>query len=167
MKCYENYPPSTIFISNLLNLSIYAIGFYILFQLGLVYSLLYLVYLLFLEIKLLGRSCVHCYYFGKNCAFGKGKLASLFFRKNKKKLIECKIGWKDLILDFLVSLIPAITGIFLLIKKFNGINLLLIIILFILTSSGNGFVRKNLACKYCKQREFGCPAEKLFNKKRK
>jgi hypothetical protein len=38
---------------------------------------------------------------------------------------------------------------------------------FLLTFIGNGLVRGSLACKYCKQREIGCPAEQLFNKKKK
>jgi F0F1-type ATP synthase membrane subunit c/vacuolar-type H+-ATPase subunit K len=39
------------------------------------------------------------------------------------------------------------------------------IILVGLTTIGNGYIRGNLTCKYCKQREIGCPAEQLFSKK--
>ncbi|MFH1684097.1 MAG: hypothetical protein ABIA67_04360 [Candidatus Margulisiibacteriota bacterium] len=28
-----------------------------------------------------------------------------------------------------------------------------------------GYLRGSLACKFCKQRELGCPAEQLFSKK--
>jgi len=38
------------------------------------------------------------------------------------------------------------------------------IILFFLFFGGTAMIRGNLVCKYCKQREIGCPAEKLFNK---
>jgi len=164
VKCYENYPASTILISNLLNIFICAIGFYILFNFGLIYSLIYLAYFLVMEIRLWHRSCVNCYYYGKCCAFGKGKLARLFFKRGNKKLSECKVGWKDLILDFLVSLIPLIAGIILLVIHFSWLILSLILILAVLSSFGNGFVRGQLACKYCRQRELGCPAEKLFDK---
>ena len=34
----------------------------------------------------------------------------------------------------------------------------------ILTTIGNGFIRGTLTCKYCKQGELGCPADRLFNK---
>jgi hypothetical protein len=30
---------------------------------------------------------------------------------------------------------------------------------------GNGFIRVSLACKFCRQRELGFPAEQLFDKK--
>jgi len=38
--------------------------------------------------------------------------------------------------------------------------------LILLTSAGNSYIRGSLACKYCQQRELGCPAEKLFNKEK-
>jgi len=67
--------------------------------------------------------------------------------------------------DLLVSLIPLLTAIVLMIIKFNLILLFSAIILIVLTTIGNGFIRGNLTCKYCKQREIGCPAEQLFSKK--
>jgi hypothetical protein len=67
--------------------------------------------------------------------------------------------------DVLVSLIPLLIAIALMIVKFNLLILLATIIMISLTTIGNGFIRGNLTCKYCKQREIGCPAEQLFSKK--
>jgi len=72
--------------------------------------------------------------------------------------------WKDLIPDMLVAIIPLIIGVVRLIMDFNWILLFIVILLFLLVSKGNEFVRGTLACKYCKQREINCPAEKMFNK---
>ena len=164
-KTFEDYPCCIVIISNLVSVSIYVIGAYIIFQLGIIWLLLYLLYILGLEIRLMKRSCVNCYYYGKFCAFGKGKLSALFFKKGNPKLfLRDNITWKDLIPDFLVSIIPVVVGIVLLILNFNWLILSLIVLLVVLTSAGNGFVRGSLACKFCKQRELGCPAEKLFNK---
>jgi hypothetical protein len=114
------------------------------------------------------RSCTNCYYYGRLCAFGKGKLSAIFFKKgNAKKFTQCKITWKDLIPDFLVSIIPSLAGIWLLIIHFNFLILSSVIWLVLLTSAGNSFIRGSLACKHCKQREIGCPAEKLFKKANK
>lgn len=165
-KYYENYPCWIILISNFVSIIIYIIGAYIIYQLGVIWLVLYLIYIFGLEIRLMKKSCVNCYYYGKYCAFGKGKLSSLFFKKgNANKFIKCKITWKDVIPDFLVSIIPLIVGIILLVLNFNWLILSLIITLVILNSAGNSFVRGSLACKFCKQRKLGCPAEKLFNKK--
>ena len=167
-KTFENFPCRIIMISNLVSIAIYLIGAYIISQLGIIWLLLYLLYIIGLEIRLMKRSCVNCYYYGKFCAFGKGKISSLFFKKgNPQKFIKDKITWKDILPDFLVSIIPILVGIALLIFNFNWSILLSVVLLVILTSAGNGFVRGSLACKFCKQRKIGCPAEKLFNKSKK
>ncbi len=166
-KCYENYPYIFIILANALQISIYAIGAFIISLVGFIWLILYLILIIWLEIRLLKRSCVNCYYYGKRCAFGKGKTCSLLFRKgNPKKFLNDKITWKDILPDFMVSIIPAILGIVLLIINFNWILLVLVILLFLLTSFGNGLVRGSLACKYCKQRKIGCPAANLFDKKK-
>jgi hypothetical protein len=164
MKCYENYPYWIIVVSNLLTLSIYTIGIIIIKPLGIIWLLIYLAYIVFLEIRLLRKSCVNCFYYGKRCAFGKGKLCSLFFKKGNKEGFTGDFTWKDLIPDMLVAVIPLLIGIVTLIMHFNWLLLFLIILLFLLVSTGNGLVRGSLACKYCKQREINCPAEKMFKK---
>jgi hypothetical protein len=167
-RSFENYPYWILFISNVVSISTYFIGAFIIYQLGIIWLLPYLIYILVLEIRLMKKSCVNCYYYGKFYAFGKGKLSSFFLKKGEtKEFLKDEITWKEILPDFLVSIIPIITGIILLILNFNWLILLLIIFLVILTSAGNGFVRGFLACKFCKQREIGCPAEQLFNKGKK
>jgi hypothetical protein len=164
--CYENYPYWIVLIANLVQLSIYVIGAVIIGMVGPVWLLLFVAYIVFLELRLLKRSCVNCYYYGKRCAFGKGKLCSLFFKRgDPNRFVGRKITWKSILPDFMVSIIPFIVGIAILIMNFSLTVLILVISLFLLTSIGNGLVRGSLACKYCKQRELGCPAEQLFNKK--
>jgi len=167
-KTYENYPCWIILISNFVSILIYLAGSFIIYQLGLAWLGLYIIYILFLEIRVMKKSCVNCYYYGKCCAFGRGKLSTLFFKKGNPKNFACrKITWKSIIPDFLVSIIPFIAGIILLILKFNWLVLLSVILLLILASFGNSFVRGSLACKHCRQRELGCPAEQLFSKNKK
>ena len=166
-KTFESYPGCIVFVSNLVLLAIYLTGAYIIYQLGIIWLVFYLLYILGLEIRLMKGSCVNCYYYGRFCAFGKGKISALFFKKgNPKAFLKDKITWKDILPDFLVSIIPIIAGIALLILKFSWPILLSIIALIILTSAGNSFVRGKLACRFCKQRELGCPAERLFNKRK-
>lgn len=165
IKTFENFPVWMIAIADGVAFGIYIIGAYIMFKLGALWGCAYLLYCLFFEIRLMRISCVHCYYYGKLCGLGRGKLASLLFGKgDPKKFLEKEITWKDIVPDLLVSLIPFVAGIYLLFKSFSWIILILIVLLFLLTTVGNGYVRRNIVCKYCKQRELGCPAEKLFAK---
>lgn len=168
LKTFKNYPYWIVIISNLAPIIIYLIGAYFIYQVGIVWLLLYLLYVLVLEIRLLKKSCVNCYYYGKFCAFGKGKISSLFFKKgDPQKFTSNKITWKNILSDLLVSVIPLVIGIVLLILDFSWLILSLIVLLIILASAGSGFIRSSLACKFCKQRELGCPAEQLLDKNKK
>ncbi|HMK53244.1 MAG TPA: hypothetical protein VK444_00520 [Methanobacteriaceae archaeon] len=164
--CYENYPYWIVILSNLVSLSAYFIGAYIISGLGLIYTILYLLYCLFLEIRLLKNGCVNCYYYGKVCGFGKGRLSALFFKKgDPSRFSQKKLSWKDMIPDMLVFIFPVVGGIILLAYNFSWIILFLILIMLILSIAGNAVVRGLLTCGKCKQRELGCPAEELFHEK--
>jgi len=81
IRCHENYPMWIILVSNLVWLSIYFASAYILFGLGLIFAIPYIVYCFLMEIRLLKYGCANCYYYDKVCGFGKGKFSALFFRQ--------------------------------------------------------------------------------------
>jgi len=166
--CHEKYPVQIVIVSNLVLLLIYGIGAFILYQIGLIWVIGYAVFILVLEFRLLGRHCVNCYYYGRICAFGKGYLCSLFFPQGQtEEFGKMKITWKDIVPDFLVFIIPVFAGIVFLIQEFTWIILILILALVLLGFLGNALVRGQLACRYCKQREIGCPAQQLFDTTKK
>jgi len=168
-KTYENFPPCIPFLSCVLSLSIYALGAYIFSQLDFFFTVLYLMFCLWVELRILKGSCVNCYYYGKTCGLGRGKLCALLFKKgNPEKFAEKEISWKDLIPDFLVLIFPLVGGIIILIRDFTWLIMALMVILAMLWFFGNALIRGSLACKFCKQKELtGCPAEQLFNKQSK
>jgi hypothetical protein len=164
-ECYENFPVQTLVISNGLSLLIYGAGAFILSQISILYVIGYIFVIFLLEYRLVASHCVHCYYFGKRCAFGKGLICASFFQKGRPEEFNRKqITWKEIAPDFLVFLVPALAGMYLLVQEFSLIILLLIITLFLLGFAGNAVVRGRLACRFCKQREKGCPAEQLFDR---
>jgi len=164
-KVYENFPVWIPLLSCILSVAIYTLGAFIFFQLAIFLTILYLLFCLWIEFRILQKSCVNCYYYGKICGLGRSKLCSLFFKKGTPEgFTERKISWKDLIPDFLVLIFPLVGGIIALIMNFTWLILALMVILVLLSFCGNAVLRGSLACKYCKQRELGCPAEQLFNK---
>ncbi len=164
-KTYEKFPIWIVLVSNLLSISLYGLGFLVIFNLGWLFALIYLVYILILEFRIIKTHCVDCYYYGKTCGFGKGLISSWLFKKgDSSKFCAMEITWKQMIPDMLVTVIPVVVGITLLIIDYNFVLLIELILLLLLTTMGNAFVRGKLTCKYCKQREIGCPAEKLFSK---
>jgi hypothetical protein len=162
---YEDYPLWMVLASNLLSLFLYFTGAIIMYQIDLIWLVLYVLFILILEFRLVRGHCVDCYYYGKTCAFAKGRLSCIFFpRGTPEQFIKRTITWKDILPDFLVFIIPLLVGIALLIHDFSLVLLVLIIILFILGFIGNAVVRGQLACRYCRQREIGCPAQRLFDR---
>ncbi len=163
-KTFENFPLRIVFLSNMVTVLIYISGLIITFRLNLIAAILYGAYLLVLEFRLLSSHCTACYYWGKTCGFGKGRISALFFKKgDPSKFCGNKMSWKEMIPDLLISLIPLAIGIILLIHSFDILLLSAVVLVIVLTTSGNGYIRGKLTCKYCKQRALGCPADKLFN----
>jgi hypothetical protein len=162
---FENFPWWMVVVCNGVTLAIYAVGLYLMAHLGVAWALLYAAYCTWMEWRVLSKSCRYCYYFGKRCGFGKGRICSWFLSKGEgTTLSEVEISWRDLVPDFLVSLVPLGVGITILIRSFSWPALISTGILAFLGSAGTGLVRGQIACKYCRQRELGCPAERLFSK---
>lgn len=165
---YERFPARIVLLSNLLAVSIYGIGVCLMADLGVWSLAAYIIYCGWIEARLLRHSCVNCYYYGKRCAFGKGRLCALLFRQgDPQQFARSQISWSDLLPDFAVSLIPAAAALVQLVMDFRWVTLALLAALLVLTSWGNAVVRGSFACRYCRQREIGCPAEKLFSKSSK
>lgn len=163
---YDNFPAKTVLISNALSIGIYISGFIVMAYLGWVIAFLFLAYIIGLEFRVIRFHCINCYYWGKTCGFGKGRVSAWLFKKgNPAEFCAKKMTWMDMIPDMLISLIPLVTGIVSLIVDFRFSILAALAVLIFLTTMGNGYVRGSLTCKYCKQREFGCPANELFNQK--
>lgn len=164
-KIYDTYPRRIVLISNLNTVIIYAIGASIIFQIGNGRGIAYIIFLIYMEFRLLQKSCRNCRYYGKYCAFGKGKLSALIYPKGKpEKFLNRKITRKNMLPDILLWLIPIITGIILLTQAFNRRIMIGIILLLTLAFQGNSCIRGKFACNHCKQGELGCPAKKLFDK---
>lgn len=162
---YESYPIRTVILSNLVSLAIYFLGIVIVAQTWWILSVFYLVFIFALELRLIRNHCTCCYYWGKTCGFGKGRVSALFFKKGDiSKFCNNSISWKDMIPDLLITVFPLIAGIISLILKFNIFILLALCLMIALTTVGNAYIRGSLTCTFCKQKELGCPAERLFNK---
>lgn len=166
--CYENYPWYTITFANFVSLATYATGILLISGLGIIPICFYIGLILFHEVRLLKTGCTKCYYYDRYCAFGKGKLSALLFKKEDPSLFQARgFSWYALLPDILITVIPLLVGIYLIIADFRWILIPLILLLIILASYGNALVRGSMACKHCKQKMLGCAADQFFNKNHK
>jgi hypothetical protein len=162
-RTYENFPAPMVAVSVLVTLSIYAIGALILAGHGSFITAAYLFYCGLFELWVMKHSCVNCYYYGKACALGRGKICAYLFPQGSPEMFARKnMSWTTLIPDMLIMLLPLVGGIVLLVRSFSWMVAVGMVLLTALSLGGNAFVRSRIACKYCRQREIGCPAEKFF-----
>lgn len=163
---YEKYPLWIVIIINILMLLVYAAGAYIMFVLSWITGVLFLVYIIILELSIYREGCRHCFYYGKRCAFGKGIIARIFFNRGNPKNFQREITWKDFITQMLVTIVPLGVGILLLISRgFNAWILAAIIYPVFSWFVVNPIIYGKLACPNCKQGKICCPALKFFSKK--
>jgi hypothetical protein len=96
-KIYDNYPLWIVILANILMLAVYVAGAYIMFALSLITGFLYVAYLVLLELNYLKEGCTCCCYYGKLCAFGKGAIAAVFFKKeDPETFCERELSFKDM-----------------------------------------------------------------------
>ena len=164
IQTYDSYPKSTILLSTLFSLATYLLGIFILSIFGLWLVVPYVLYCLWLEFRLLQKSCVNCYYYGRSCGQGRGVICAWFFRQGKSENFNSTpFSWLNVLPDFLVTLVPVLLGIIALLINFSWLILLALLVLIILATAGNAIIRGKFLCPHCRQRELGCPAEQLFS----
>lgn len=165
-KLYENYPLLSVLIYNLVMLSVYAAGLYLMFAVHKWAGILFVLYLLFIELSVYKEGCRYCYYYGKTCVAGRGKIVPLFFKKGEpKKFCERTLSFKDFVPSLLVVFIPIAAGVYLMIKDFSWLILGLVLWPLIVNFVGNPIIYGNIACPHCKQGAICCPACEYFMKK--
>ena len=160
---FDRYPLGTVIASNAVAWLIYGLGAAIMARQGAAPVLVYVACCLWVEFRVLTKSCRNCWYYGRRCGLGKGKLCALLFPKgDPADFLRKDITWADIVPDFAVGLLPVLAGAVLLVRGFSWTLLGMVLLLLFLTTAGNGFVRGVLVCRHCRQRELGCPAQKLF-----
>ncbi|MBN2042729.1 MAG: hypothetical protein JW754_02885 [Candidatus Aenigmarchaeota archaeon] len=165
---FERFPASTVLIFNLVNLSVFACGIYLLYLIWPVLAVLFAVYIAAMESMVYREGCRNCWYYGKRCMSGRGCLAKMFMKKgDPKKFSEKDVSAKAFIPSSLISVVPVIAGIYLFLQGFDfvllGIGVWPIIVMFL----GNPVIYGELSCPHCKQSELGCPVSEFFMKKAK
>lgn len=153
----EEYPKAGIILANLAMVLWLVLGTIASWFFSPVAAALYaLVAVLMVFFALRKLVCTNCYYYGKWCGTGWGKLAALFFKKGNIDNFSRSIGIKLAPLTYgLLSLIPLVFGVIAIIREFTvpGVSVL---VLLLLVSFYSGAVSRGKACVNCKMRTI-CP----------
>ncbi len=165
--CEERYPYWMVLVCILHTLGVYLLGFVLAYLAHPFLAIGYVALALVMECRLLSRSCMHCHYYGRRCAFGRGRLSGLLFPPGDGRAFRrTDLSWKDMGPDVFMTMLPVLSGVWVLISAFSWWALLALVSLLMLITYGNALIRGKVACRHCKQRELGCPAQRLFDKQK-
>jgi hypothetical protein len=100
--------------------------------------------------------CVNCYYYGKRCAIGWGKLAALMFKQGGMDKFATSIGVKLAPATYsLLSLIPIGFCIAAMVQDFEVVQAVVLALLLAM-SAYSGTISRKKSCANCKMR-LACP----------
>ncbi|HEY49957.1 MAG TPA: hypothetical protein G4O13_07925 [Dehalococcoidia bacterium] len=153
----EKSPKSTVILGNLMMMLWVGLGTA---ACWLLYPLAAWIYLAIAMIMVYGvlrwLVCTNCYYYGKWCPIGWGKLCALFFRQGSIDKFGTGIGVKLAPMTYgLLSLAPLVLVIIALVRDFT-VPKLVILILLLLVSMYSGSIGRKKSCAHCKMR-LACP----------
>lgn len=154
----ENYPIKIVCISATFTIFSYLLGTIVIYVLHPILGFIFLLLAVSTIIISMKLRCTHCYYLGKYCNFGLGKLTAILFKegeseefRNTRKVVPTAM------LSFGTMLLPVITGIGLIVIDFSLINIGLLLVYILFGIMPNFFVRGNF-CEKCMQGHLGCPS---------
>jgi hypothetical protein len=163
MKCYPEFPTSTVVYNAATLGGAVVVGAIIIAQVGLWAAAGYLALLFLTGSGLLSVICARCSYYGSRCALGLGVVSGLFFKKGRDDEFFRTPGQLIvLLLLALLLLLPIAGGIILLITEYSVYRLALLVALVGLIMVGL-IPHPRIVCGHCCQGERGlCPVGKLF-----
>lgn len=151
----ESYPWYVIIIRWIILIVTFAFGIYILSDIKELLGVAYVVYSLIALTLILPLSrCVSCFYHGKACNTGWGKVAAYLFPKGDESRYVDRYNYT--ILLHLLWFIPLLASFFQLLRKRNVLALMFLLS-YLAILLMEKVILKRLACKRCHQRDF-CPA---------
>lgn len=161
MKIYEEglekYPVSRVIIGNILMLLWIGLGAYACHFIHPLLTWIYLVLAIVIIYVVLRRIvCVNCYYYGKRCALGWGKLSALMVKKGEIEQFPKSTGIR--IAPFVygsLTVIPVVLVVISMLKTFTVTNLIVLLLILLIGFISGTVTRKN-TCSRCKMR-FICP----------
>ncbi|MFX1511681.1 MAG: hypothetical protein ACFFCQ_03760 [Promethearchaeota archaeon] len=163
----EKYPYRVICLSLTFTLAGYMLGSVIFYLINPVLGILYLILCATTILIALKLRCTYCYYYGKWCSFGFGKISKLLFKKgDPKEFRNSRNVTITAIFSFGTLLLPFLGGLILLITDFSILNLSVLVAYALIGVVPNFFIRGRV-CENCEQGKLGCPTYEQMMKRKK
>jgi len=151
---YKDYPWVVITLRWFFLLLVFVLGLYIFLDFKQVLAYLYVFYAIFCLSLIFPLSrCVYCFYFGRFCNTGWGKVSAFLFEKKDEEEYLRRSSFY--VLTYPLWFLPGLLALFELVLKRNLKYLILFCGFVLLWLSGKFFL-KWVCCKRCNKKDF-CP----------
>jgi len=108
--------------------------------------------LLLVFVVLRGLVCTNCYYYGKRCAAGWGKLSALMFKQGDIEKFNDSIGIKLApVIYGSLTVVPLVLGTIATIQHFSVLKVIVLVAL-LLVGFYSGTISRKRTCAQCKMR---------------
>jgi hypothetical protein len=98
--------------------------------------------------------CTNCYYYGKRCASGWGKLSALMFKQGDIERFNDSVGVKLAPAIYgLLTLVPLVLGTIAAVRDFSVVKVIVLAALLLL-GFYSGAISRNKSCSQCKMRDY-------------
>ena len=157
----EEYPISAIILGNLLMILWIALGTIASWFLIPLLAWVYLAFALIMVYVVLRKLvCPNCYYHGKRCCMGWGRLSALLFKKGEIEDFPESIGIKAAPLTYgLLTIIPLVSIVISIIDEFR-VTALVVLLLLLMVSFYSGAINRKKTCAACKMKLI-CPGSSV------
>ena len=155
IRRYENYSRSSVLLRNAFEILLYAFGAVILAGFGTWAAIAYLAYCAAMTVWTMRFRCKYCYYYGKVCPIGMGRIVSRLFKPGDNEDFSRYV--KFIAPVFLIWLLPILGGVVLLFVRFSVMRAVILALFVIARFALSGKVVVQLGCVRCKQQD-DCPA---------
>ena len=149
----EKFPISGVILGNLVMVSWIALGTIAVWFISPLAAWFFLVFgILMVWVVLRRLVCVNCYYYGKRCALGWGKWASLFFKQGNTDKFKTSIGLK--LAPATYGLLSAVPLVLVVVALFQGVTAAKIVVLVLLfaVSFYSAITSRRKSCTNCKMK---------------
>jgi len=152
----EEYPKAGIILGNILLLVWIALGTIACWYLSPPVAWIYLALAIVMVFVVLRKMiCVHCYYYGKWCSTGWGKLSALFFKQGDLEKFATCPGFIVAPLTYgSLILIPILLIVISLLDEFSTEKIIVLGLLVVVSISG--VINRWKSCAHCKMQTI-CP----------
>jgi len=145
------YPWALIILRWIISGSIFVLGFYVFNKLNQMAGIIYSIYAVFGVLVILPLSrCRNCYWYGKRCQIGWGKIAAFLFQQGREEDFRLSLHFTLLLTP--IWILPSLLALLKLLTQRN-LHWLIIFGLSLLLPLLKRWTRKGLACRRCPHRK--------------